>query len=439
MKIKKQRILLIAGTLILVGALKWSYASIVSPVFGYQGFSFAPLPLGLELWSWWLAVIPSLWMPIGVRRPSGVVYWVLYVVVYVPCSFVPLQVVHMKPGEVELYQLALFGAFALLGSIATVPVLKLPILRVNRVVFWAAFGAVYLTFYGRVLASFGVPRNPFAVLKQGLDQTYAIRAVYGNIVRGAGGVAGYVSIWTGNVLNPFLIAQGLVRANLVWIGVGVFGQLAMYSIAGFKTMLLSIVVLIAIFAALRSEGRYFGLFVVYGLIFLVLLSCAFYFWFGWVEFPSYVVRRMLFVPAQLTAYYFEFFSDNSKMLLSHSVLKGLVTSTYGGHGPSWLINAFYYARDSTGANANIWADGYANFSYWGVFGYTLMLGGVLWLLDSAAWVRKCDFRLACLMAVLPSLTLANAALLTTLLTHGFLFIVLLLLLVPLGEGRNHRQ
>jgi hypothetical protein len=115
----------------------------------------------------------------------------------------------------------------------------------------------------------------------------------------------------------------------------------------------------------------------------------------------------------------------------------LFDNPYGQYAPARVIN--YYALGTYDGNANghVWVDAYANFGFLGVVVFTLAAIGVLWVFDSAATRR--DFRLASLMAGTPSVTMANTALLTGLLSHGIGFTVLLLFLMPVDPKRAKKE
>ena len=79
---------------------------------------------------------------------------------------------------------------------------------------------------------------------------------------------------------------------------------------------------------------------------------------------------------------------------------------------------------------------FANFGYAGLVGFTLLLALVLWLYDSMAAGR--DRRVAVLVISLPAFALANAGLLTSLLTHGIGLAMLLVYVMP-AEQRDPLQ
>jgi hypothetical protein len=130
---------------------------------------------------------------------------------------------------------------------------------------------------------------------------------------------------------------------------------------------------------------------------------------------------------QITGMWFDFFSNNRFALLGHSVLKGFVNYPYSLEPPS-LIGEMYFGHDKMNADANIWADGFANFGYLGMLGATLALGAWLWLVDSSG--RNRNARLIMLMVGVPGFVLANCGLLTSLGNHGLGFTLLLIYLLP---------
>jgi hypothetical protein len=156
-------------------------------------------------------------------------------------------------------------------------------------------------------------------------------------------------------------------------------------------------------------------------------SAALYLWSGSLLLCSLIVERLVGLPGLLTGFYFSFFTHHPKMMLSHSVFKGIFDNPYGSV-PPLIIGKLYFPSSGTYANANFWADAFANFGIWGVFIFTAILGLVFWLYDSMT--LDTDLRLAALMLVMPAITLANTGLLTCLLTHGLAFACLVMYYLP---------
>jgi hypothetical protein len=137
--------------------------------------------------------------------------------------------------------------------------------------------------------------------------------------------------------------------------------------------------------------------------------------------------RVIMVPGLLTGFYYDFFSTNPKVMLLHSVFSWAGTYPYPVRYP--VLIAEYYLNTVDGfANANFLADAYANFGIPGMFAFSLLLGMVLWVLDSLC--EGMDLRYAASLSILAFFTLANSALLTGLLSFGILFLLLVLWLHP---------
>jgi len=72
--------------------LRWAYINWLSLVFGYYGFTYAVPPDRYLALAFVCSVLPSLWMPMEVTRPSQLGYWVLYLTVFIPSMIIPLFV-----------------------------------------------------------------------------------------------------------------------------------------------------------------------------------------------------------------------------------------------------------------------------------------------------------------------------------------------------------
>src|SRR6185437_6613284 len=144
-------------------------------------------------------------------------------------------------------------------------------------------------------------------------------------------------------------------------------------------------------------------------------------------FSGLIQERMTGMPGLLTGYYYEFFSDHPKALLGHSIFKSIVHYPYPLE-PRQMIGYVYFHDSGMSANANFWADAYANFGYIGILCFTLLLAGVMWLYDSSSAGR--NLTVTALVIALPAFAVANSGLLTSLLTHGIGLAMVLMYLMP---------
>jgi hypothetical protein len=145
-----------------------------------------------------------------------------------------------------------------------------------------------------------------------------------------------------------------------------------------------------------------------------------------IELSSLFIRRLALSPGMNTYLYYEYFVDRPKVHLEYGLLSGVLYNPYP-QAPARLLGRAYFTVE-TSVNANLWADGYANFGFYGLAFFTLCLGALFVVVDGIT--RGRDVRLSALVMVGPGFSLVNSALFTAFLTHGLWLAVLLLAVMP---------
>jgi hypothetical protein len=92
-----------------------------------------------------------------------------------------------------------------------------------------------------------------------------------------------------------------------------------YSISGLKEMLLSVIFVPLLYATIRRGSANFGPLVAWGGVAIIAVSVVAE-GMGSDLALSLFLARMIAIPGQLTAYYFDFFTSHDPYLLLHSVL-----------------------------------------------------------------------------------------------------------------------
>ncbi|AQY49930.1 putative B-band O-antigen polymerase [Listeria weihenstephanensis FSL R9-0317] len=433
MKIKWNKILLLVGMAFYVYGLKLAYTDFISPVFTYFGFINLHPSTSEQFVSIVFVFIPLLWSNTHAYRPSRIVYWILYMMVYVPAMIVPDYVRMDNFDEILILKCVLLFCMALLYMTANFKLIPIYYVKIKTKVMMILITLFSLSLWGIIVHTFGIHFNFSQV-----DDVYDLREAYREQVNR---FSGYAINWQSKIVNALLLALGFVNKNKLLICIGVLGQLFIFSITGQKSVALSSVFIIVIIFCLRKNGRNFVLYFVYGITALVFLTMALDLMTNSSEYTSLFIRRMLITPGLLLSYYFDFFSVNPQVHLSHSILEPFMTYPYD-QLPPFLIGEHYFGRPDLAANANIWADGYANFGYAGIIGFTVLLVGILYLYDSISEHR--NFIVSAALIAMPAWSLVDTSLITSLLTHGILiaFIINYFLKTerkadPLYE-RNHR-
>jgi hypothetical protein len=426
------RVFVTLGAIAYSSVLAWTLAEIIVPEFQYMGYVASPRSTAFGVALFAAAWAPMLWLSPVVSRPSQVSGWLLYLLVYIPAMLVPYFALPVEQDRLLPLALCVFSCFALLSLVPRLPVLSVPRLRLGATAFWLALGVVTCLFVAVIVLDFGLR---FRLVS--LESIYSVRGEFRAAQVGAGVLAPYFLSWQAKVINPFLIAYGLAAPRPLAAVVGVVVQLYLFSITGQKSIFLSPLLVAAIWIALRQRGRWFGALGVWSASGLVA-TCSLIAVTGSpvlglanpLRPVSLLVRRLLATPGLLTGYYYEFFSTHPKAHLGHSILEGLVDYPYPLPPPQ-LIGSTYFEQIGQvpiAANANFWADGFANFGFPGMVGATLLLAAVLWILDGLAggsrrWI-------ACMVIAVPTYSLANTALLTAMLTHGIGLLIALIYFMP---------
>jgi hypothetical protein len=424
---RRERIRVVVLTMAFILCFHLVYAGLIAKAFAYQGYLYRDPGLGWVALAMCFAVAPSLWSPTKVSRLSSFLYWVLYVLTYIPAQIVPYYALP-NPGRFLSWSLSLLGAFGIMW-----PIIRRPVRRRTRgldsaSLFWTCVVCFAVGAY--VIAS----RSGLRLESPDLGSVYPTRFAYRASLAAQGAALAYVVSWTGNVINPLLMSFAFLRRRPLIFFVGLLGQVALFSLTGFKSVLFSPFLVLAAHLCVRLEGRKFARYLLAGLI-VVLTAAWLSFWSLGSDFLSYTfVRRMIATPGLLSGFYVDFFSQHAFTLFSHSILRGIISNPYGTP-PPFLIGRIYFGSPYTSANANLFADGFAGLGVVGVVLVGIAAAYALRWMDILSNGREWRYMLG--VAGVMAFSLSNSALSTTLITHGYLFALFLLSLLPALEDQRH--
>jgi hypothetical protein len=407
----------ITAALVYVGVLMWVYTTQIAPVYSYYGLVDAdPEPMPTLIVTA-LAALPAAWLPISARRPSFIVLWLLYLTGYVPVIVVPLYL-EGDLATVLPFDLALVASMAILALMVRLPPVSISVPHLSLDAFTRLMLVLGLLSLAYIAATFGVQPPP------SLSSVYTRRAEFDTAVGGAA-AGGYVVPWAANAINPILMALGMVRKRAELVVLAVAGQLLIYSATGFKSVLFSIALVPLVYVAISIARRSFGLVATLAAPAIILLTVAGNSLTSGVALS--LARRVFTTPGQLTWYYFDYFSVHPPYQLSHRFLGWLFPSQYSVE-PATLIGSVYFPQSNPSANANLWADAFANFGIGGIIGFSVVFGLVLLVVDGLGLRR--DARIVGPLLAISGLNLASSALFTNLLTFGLGLSCVLIALMP---------
>lgn len=428
----RQRLLLVCGVVAYVACFQWMYINYLYPNWAYSGFDYYRPASHYLVLGWILSLLPSLWMPIHLTRPSQLAYWVLYITVIIPSMFVPLYVGIDPPAEVSLLMIVFFVGFALSGMSYLFPLHHFRPTRISRKMFWTVFGCLAS---GLVLWMIAVFHSHLKIVS--FADVYDQRNAASDMADG--GLVNYAFMGLTGAVDPFLMGCGLYYRRRWLVLAGVLGQVLIYSAFGTKGSILSTLFVPVVYALLKLGRSPFGLKVTYACLTLLGGCCLAYVLAGYD--PGPLLFFALFVALQrtlgngglVTAWYYNFFQQNPYTYYSH------VT------GVSWFVHypyakfmglevgSFFQAGTNLDATAHFWAmDGLEACGLTGVLLISLLCALVFWLLDSAA--RRHDPRLAALVTTYAAFNMANISMFTSLFSGGLGLIMLFLYVLQPEKG-----
>lgn len=419
----RARALVVAGVIALVAAVHLSYQYVISPVYAYTKLTYAspnPAVYGALIA---MIIALALIMPLKLARPADLILWVLYAVMVIPSLLISYLARTLNDTLQLTMGFVITGCFAAVIVAARLPTGTLSdrIVKLRPQVFWGAI-IVFSAFTYVGLVTSGALR----LVLPSLTEVYGVRAEFAGRLASSR-LIGYLVPSQANVVNPLVIATGLYLRRWWMVALGVIGELVIYAAAAYKTVLFAIPVLLLV-AVVFWKGRprpsalipWALVGVVGGSVIIDSLART-----PWLT--SLFTRRFMDVPGFLTGAWVNVFSQGPKALYAYSFLSPFFHYPYQLL-PAHLVGAIALNSPDTSANANLFADGYANLGWFGVAFESAILAVVLVLANKLS--HRMPPMVAFLLFVMPSITLANTSVLTTLTTHGLLLALVIIAVAP---------
>jgi hypothetical protein len=409
--------------------LLWTYREHVSPAYEGIGYPYhRPENTLIVVAGVFLAVLPALWLPLRMSRPGVLMVWMMYVLVYVPAQVIPIVGTDVDATSLLALQCALLTGFMILLLADRVPLIRVPRPVIAPRVFWIGFWLVYAASIATVVWYLRIP-----TALPTFGEVYGVRGIFIDRLSTFPTAVGYLHAWQGQVFNPFLIAYAVARRSYLAGAVGVLGQMYLYGTSGEKSVLFIVALIVGVYLALKLARSVVVPMIAVGASALILGSIALDAALNTNWFMALFIHRLTVIPGQLTGLYYEFFSSHPKAMLGHSVLSPIFDYPYDTTIPL-LIGREVIGNPETVANANIWADGFANFGFAGIVLVSVIAGAVIWLFNALSLGNR--YLLGTALAAGAALVWSNDSVFTAMLTHGIALTLLLLWMVPMERVSN---
>jgi len=313
-----------------------------------------------------------------------------------------------------MYAVTYFWIFVLL--LLRLPSLQLPSIKESKL--FRFFLVISLS----IISLFAIYNISGFSFNFDLTKVYDIRAQYAQTKIP---LAGYFLNWVGYIVNTAFFALFIKKKQWIYAAFVVVLQLLLFSATGNKTFIFALPFVLALMWISSRKNPL--VYMAVGLIVIMILGMLSYWIAGDIWTSSLLTRRTLLVPAQLAFCYFDFFSSNGPIFLSHSIFRFFLDYPYPLNPPR-LIGKVYFDKPDMAANNGVVGDAFMNFGFVGFILWSILLVIILKLVDSCS--KGKDKKIGIAAVAMPSVVLANSALLTTLLTHGLLLALLVLYLFP---------
>ena len=408
--INKSTIWAFLGVLLFKITLDLSYYFIISPIFEYMRFSLNLNVIKL-IESYFLFTVIFILMPKSSKKLSTIIVWLLILL-----SYIPILTIFAFKDESRIFTYAVTLFWISIFLLLHAPRINFPSLKESKII------RLFLLISLSTLVFFTIYKYLGLSFKFDLTKVYDIRTQY---VQTKIPLAGYFFNWMGYVVNVAFFALFINKKKWIFAALIAVLQLLLFSATGNKTFLFALPFALALMWIISRKNPLTYMAVC--LIAIILLGMLSYWLVDDVWIISLFTRRVLFVPAQLTFYYYDFFSAHEPVFLSHSIFRFFLNYPYP-LGPPHLIGEVYFDKPQMAANNGIIGDAFMNFRFIGLVFWSTLLVIILKLVDSCS--KGKNIKIGTAVVALPVIALTNSALLTCLLTHGLLLALLLLYLLP---------
>jgi hypothetical protein len=245
------------------------------------------------------------------------------------------------------------------------------------------------------------------------------------------GFGGYLNSWVTKVFNLVLIIFFLRSKKFIMAAIFIGLQVLFFSVLSVKSILFYPLLILVIWYYLRYSNS--AIILPLLLIAILLISLLLYFITNDLLIPSWFIRRVFYVPSNLTFIYFEFFSNNQNIYWSDSILSSFLTYPYS-ENIAKVIGS--YMGTGSHANNGFISTGYAHAGIYGVIFYSVLLGFLLKFIDSLQYTNL-NLWIGVSLTIIPFRSvLISSDFFTSMLTHGLIIAVIILMLIRKRGTQN---
>lgn len=389
-----------------------SYIIFVSPYFQYMGFNYDFNKYNY-FFSWLFTLISIFLVKEEIKKPSDYFFMTAVIAVLIPLtSFVGLANKDLFPLLISI--ISVFFIYISLNTNVVKPFFFKKFDNGQKIAFFVSIIFISILVFWYIIS------GAIKYINFDFTKVYEYRSKSADLA--AIGPMAYINGWVYNVFIVYYLSYCLLNKKYYLFFLGFLIQIFFYGVSGHKSVFFTPIIVLGIWWYFKRYNSL--LFMIIFFIILIVLS-LFTLYLGNIEFSSMFIRRLFFVPAKLFYDYIDFFSQNPKVYWSNSILSFFFDYPYNDK-----FSIIIGEANESGSNANngYLSSGFANWGYWGIFLYSTIISFILRNIDFYAKSGLPLWFVLALVIVPLRAFLVSSDLFTTILTHGLLVAMLLLIL-----------
>lgn len=413
------RLFFILELLIVRVLLDISYIYFVSETFAYEGYNYDVNNLSYKI-SWILYLSVSLFTPYCMNKLSDFFFATATLSLLAPLT--SIYGLSERPVFPVIISILSLGCVYYIANIKTIDKQQTNYNpnRQKAAVYISLFMVMYLVFWYFINGSFKNFNLNFSKVYDYREITSEASDI---------GILSYVNNWVYQVFSLFLIAYTILKKKYFFVATLVIVQIFFFAVSSHKSVLFY--PFLVLFVSLYFNKT--KSLTILPIMYILILSLSLYLFvkYEYIMIGSMFIRRVFYVPSLLTYQYFDFFTENVHTYWSNSILSFFISYPYSER---ITILVGDYAGTGASANNGFISSGYGHAGIYGVFLYTFIIGFILNLLNVIA-KNFTTLWFPVVVTIIPLRTLLlSSDLFTTLLTHGLLISIGLLMLM---KGDRH--
>lgn len=369
------------------------------------------------------SLIPILWSPSAISNPSDFIYYLLYLLVYVPSGLFTLLINGVNPAPLT-FLIVLLISIRIFSYLTRLRVDLKQTIEIPYSILYLLSGLLIAGMLG-LLTAIGISWIDFWKLLD-FSGIYQQRDVWGaTVIQYPTQIRRLIIVFISSmmyVILPWLFITGISMKSPTAVAGSLLGWAGIFGATGFRSAIIIPITILGI-QILSLAGYSYLRTIFIGLLSSIIVSLVLHTtgFFGYA-FP--LVTRIIAIPGITTGLYFDFFAINE-----HIYYLSRTLGIYPYSDPDFQnMLMVYYFNEPGSLNSNLWSTGFARLGYIGPIALTLIFSLISISIDTLSRDIRQDIKI--LLVVPFIIPFLNSALTTIVLTHGLPILLLLLFIHP---------